>query len=281
MTWYEYCNTRFDLRKVSTSESRIKSWRWVILQDSIENSHILVIDDDRSILELLSSSLSLEGYTVSLCHDSSEAVERVETERPDLIILDVKMPKKSGIDVMLEIRSKPIIKEIPILFLSAVGEESIKVEGLKGADDYVVKPFKMLEFQERIRKILKRSRSQEDMISSGGDLAGRLAVRTGNATFLVPYEEIYFIEASGKYTYVHKKNKRLLSGYSIGELEEKLGRSGVFLRIHRSSIINVDHVHKITRDAGNNMQVVMNDDGQSELRVSESYLPGVRKKLGV
>lgn len=208
-------------------------------------------------------------------------MEQVESEAPDLIILDIKMPKKSGIDIMLEIRSNPDTRDIPILFLSAVGEESVVVEGLKGADDYVVKPFKMLEFQERIRNILKRSRSQSAQANAAGETVNRLAIKSGNDTILVPYEEIYYLVAHGKYTYVYTKNKRLLSSYSISNVEEKLKPQGTFLRIHRSFVINIEHVRKITRDSSGNTSVVMDDDENSQLRVSESYLPDIRSRLGV
>lgn len=241
----------------------------------------MVIDDDRNILELLGSTLSLEGYEVSLCHDSLRAVDRVETERPNLIILDVMMPKKSGIEIMLEVRANPDTKDIPILFLSAVGEESVVVKGLKGADDYVVKPFKTLELIERIRKILKRSEAQAARGSTGGEPVDRLAIKTGNETILVPYEEIYYVKAYGKYTYIHSRDKRFLSSYSISELEEKLEPTGTFLRTHRSSIINIDHVRKITKDESRNMTVVMDDEVSSELRVSDSYIPNVKNRLGV
>ncbi|MBN1288818.1 MAG: response regulator [Actinobacteria bacterium] len=241
----------------------------------------MLVDDDKSILEMLGSVLSLEGYKISLCQDGVEAVKRALEEKPDLIILDVMMPGKSGIDVMLEIRANPDTKEIPILFLSAIGDESIVVKGLKGADDYVVKPFKMLEFQERIKNILKRSKAQQLHAPPGKESIDRLPVRIGNETLLFPYKEIYFAEAAGKYCYIHTRNRRFLAGYSIGDLDEKLCPSGDFLRIHRSYVINVDRVRKMTRDSKKNNLVVMADDEHSELRISESYLSKVKNRLGV
>jgi DNA-binding LytR/AlgR family response regulator len=238
------------------------------------------VDDDRAILEMLEAVLSLEGYRITRCQDSIEAVKKAEEIKPDLVILDVMMPGKSGIDVMLEMRANLRTKEIPILFLSAIGDESIVVKGLKGADDYVVKPFKTLELQERIKNILQRSKGQSTQAPGGKESIERLAVKRGDETHLVPFKDICYLEAAGKYSYIHTRARRFLAGYSIGSLDEKLGESNRFLRIHRSCIINVDYVLKITKDEKKNTVIVMADEGHSELRVSESCLPQVRGRLG-
>ena len=106
-------------------------------------------------------------------------------------------------------------------------------------------------------------------------------MQLGDDTYLVPLEQVYFIGASGKYAYAHTRNKKFLTGFSIGELDERLGPTGRFLRVHRSYIINTDRVFKLTRDQRKNMVIVMADDSSSELRVSDSYLQGVKQKLGI
>lgn len=165
-----------------------------------------------------------------------------------------------------------------MLFLSAVGDEAVVVQGLKGADDYIIKPFKTLELEARIRKILDRAKAPA---LPSGRAPERLAVQLGDDTYLVPIEQIYFIEASGKYAYAHTRNRRFLTSFSISELEEKLKPDGRFLRTHRSFIINTDCVFKLTRDDRKNTVIVMADEKSSELRVSDSYLQSVKRKFGM
>ncbi len=244
--------------------------------------HLLVIDDDVDMLQLLDTILTMDGFRVTVCDDPNDGLRIAEAERPDLIVLDVLMPGKSGLDVMREIRSSPSLGEMPILFLSAVGDETVVVQGLKGADDYVVKPFKNLELEARIRKILARADVGAGAgPRTSGSAPERLSVRIGDDTYLVPLEQIYFVEASGKYAYAHTRNRRFLTSFSIGELDERLEPTGRFMRVHRSYIINTDRVFKLTRDSRKNMVIVMADDKSSEVRVSDSYLRAVKQKLGI
>jgi two-component system, LytTR family, response regulator len=245
-------------------------------------SHVLVIDDDHEVLEMLNTILTLDGYRVTVCDNGDEGIKLAEEERPDVIVLDVVMPDKSGIEVMKEIRDSQAIKHIPILFLSAVGDQSVVVEGLKGADDYVLKPFRTLELEARISKVLSRTLdSARDVPPLVGQVPERLAVHVGNETYLVPLEQVIYFEASGKYAYAITRNKRFLTNFSIGELEQKLANAGRFLRVHRSHIVNTDAVFKIARDAKKNLVVVMSDEAGTELRVSESYLREVKRRLGI
>ena len=249
---------------------------------SEELSHILIIDDDRDMLDMLQTTLSLDGFRVTVCDDGDEGIKKAEEHRPDLIVLDVMMPGKGGLEVMKEVRTKPATKEIPIMFLSAIGDEAIVVQGLKGADDYVVKPFKALELETRIRKILGRALDGPRSINRYDNrVLERLSVQVGKETYLVPLDHIYYFEASGKYAYAHTQNKKFLTGLSIGELEKKLSPTGKFLRIHRSYIVNVDCVFKITRDSNKNMVVVVSDGQGSELRVSESYVQDLKERLSI
>jgi DNA-binding LytR/AlgR family response regulator len=244
--------------------------------------HLLVIDDDVDMLEMLDTILTTDGFRVTACDDPNDGLRIAEAERPDLIVLDVLMPGKSGLDVMREIRSSRSISEVPILFLSAVGDETVVVQGLKGADDYVVKPFKNLELEARIRKILARADGGAKSASrTNGSAPERLSVRIGNETYLVPLDQIFFFEASGKYAYAHTQSRRFLTNYSIGEIEERLGPTGRFMRTHRSHVVNTDFVFKIARDERKNMVIVLSDEKGTELKVSESYVLEVKRRLGL
>ena len=115
---------------------------------------ILLADDDRLIVDVLSHQLQREGYTVIPAYDGAQALELAQSRRPDLVLLDVMMPKMQGWEVCREIRRD---STVPILMLSARGEEMDRVLGLEmGADDYIVKPFSFREVLARIRANLRR-----------------------------------------------------------------------------------------------------------------------------
>ncbi len=122
------------------------------------NTRILVVDDEPLYLRLLKVNLELEGYQIITASDGIEALEVVSQNMPDLIILDVVMPKLDGITVMQRIRQ---FSNVPIILLTALGEEQDRVKGLNiGADDYVVKPFSATELVARVRAVLRRSLDQ-------------------------------------------------------------------------------------------------------------------------
>ena len=116
---------------------------------------ILVADDDQNICELIRLYLEKEGYSVVIAHDGEEAVEQFSAEAPDLVLLDIMMPKLDGWQVCREIRKS---SNSPIIMITAKGETFDKVLGLElGADDYVVKPFETKEIVARIKAVLRRS----------------------------------------------------------------------------------------------------------------------------
>ncbi|MBQ7063476.1 MAG: response regulator transcription factor [Firmicutes bacterium] len=119
------------------------------------NEKILVVDDERSIVEILKYNLLRDGYQVFTGSDGQEALDLFESCQPDLILLDVMMPRISGYDVCRKIREKSMV---PIIMLTARTEEVDKVLGLElGADDYVTKPFGIRELMARVRANLRRS----------------------------------------------------------------------------------------------------------------------------
>ncbi len=249
-----------------------------------DRPHILVIDDDRDILKALDVILSLAGFRVSTSVDSDNVVSIVEKDKPDLIILDEMMPGKSGIEVMREIRTNPATKAMPILFLSAVRDEAVVVQALKGADDYVTKPFNPLELEARIRKILDR------VVKSGGSRpdtaprqSGPLPIKFGKETHFIRLKDILYLKAAGKYSYAHVREKRHMTGFSIGELDKKLSGNGAqgFIRINRSCMVNVEHILKVMRDARKKPVIVIADEKHSELKIGESYFQSVKERLGI
>jgi two-component system, OmpR family, phosphate regulon response regulator PhoB len=119
--------------------------------------HILVVEDEPSIAELISVNLTHAGYAVSRALQADEALQLLRNTKPDLVILDWMMPGKSGVQFARELRSNPSTQAIPILMLTAKGEEADKVLGLDaGADDYVTKPFSPKELVARVKALLRR-----------------------------------------------------------------------------------------------------------------------------
>ena len=119
------------------------------------NAKILVADDDRNICELLRMYVEKEGYTVVLAGNGEEALSKFDEENPDIILLDVMMPRLDGWQVCRELRKK---SECPIIMITAKGETFDKVLGLElGADDYVVKPFEPKEIVARVKAVLRRT----------------------------------------------------------------------------------------------------------------------------
>ncbi|MEX0800425.1 MAG: response regulator transcription factor [Dehalococcoidia bacterium] len=154
---------------------------------------ILVVDDEPTLVATLQYNLEREGYRVATAPDGESALTAAQTDRPDLIILDLMLPGLSGLEVCRILRRD---MAAPILMLTAKTDEVDKVVGLElGADDYVTKPFGMRELLARVRALLRRAETpagtEVQVLTSGDlemDLAGRRAKRKGEALPLKPKE---------------------------------------------------------------------------------------------
>ena len=134
---------------------------------------VLVIEDDRSLAEVLSYNLKGAGYEVLVATDGQDGLLKAETKSPDLIVLDLMLPVVDGLDVCRRLRAQPATREIPIIMLTAKAEESDEIVGFSlGADDYVTKPFSVKVLLERI-KALRRRRISEGI---SDDVTSKLGV---------------------------------------------------------------------------------------------------------
>ena len=135
-----------------------------------QNSRILIVEDEEPLSLLLRYNLETEGYEVETVARGDDADTRLREATPDLVVLDWMLPGLSGIELCRRLRARPETKSLPIIMLSARGEESERVRGLStGADDYVTKPFSVPELVARIRALLRRSRPERlaDVLTIG------------------------------------------------------------------------------------------------------------------
>ncbi|CAF1732346.1 Alkaline phosphatase synthesis transcriptional regulatory protein PhoP [Bacillus subtilis] len=157
------------------------------------NKKILVVDDEESIVTLLQYNLERSGYDVITASDGEEALKKAETEKPDLIVLDVMLPKLDGIEVCKQLRQQKLM--FPILMLTAKDEEFDKVLGLElGADDYMTKPFSPREVNARVKAILRRSEIATPSSEMKNDeMEGQIVI--GDLKILPDHYEAYFKES--------------------------------------------------------------------------------------
>ncbi|MCH7538961.1 MAG: phosphate regulon transcriptional regulator PhoB [Proteobacteria bacterium] len=169
--------------------------------------HILVVEDEAALVELLRYNLEEEGFRVSAAADGEAALAAVAEDKPDLIVLDLMLPLISGLEICRQLRRRPETRGLPIIMLTARGEESDRIRGLdSGADDYVTKPFSPSELVARVRAVLRRARPAlaQDSLGYGElvmDLAKRRVTREGRAIHLSPTEFRllqYFMEHPGR-----------------------------------------------------------------------------------
>jgi len=156
--------------------------------------HVLVVEDEDALAELLQYNLKKEGFRVSLAADGEEAMMLVDERQPDVVLLDWMLPKISGIEVCRRLRSRQETRNLPIIMLTARGEEADRIRGLDtGADDYVTKPFLMQELFARVRAVLRRIRPglAEAKVSHGDitiDRVSHRVLRQGQEVHLGPTE---------------------------------------------------------------------------------------------
>ena len=145
---------------------------------------ILIAEDESALVTLLRYNLEREGYRVLEAQDGEEALLVAAEERPDLVLLDWMLPQLSGIEVCRRLRGRQETRNVPIIMLTARGEEGDRIRGLDtGADDYMTKPFAMTELLARLRAVLRRIRPSlaEDVVSVGDIEMDRAAHRVRRA----------------------------------------------------------------------------------------------------
>lgn len=143
-------------------------------------ARILVVEDDPNIRELLQYNLNKEGFEVKTAEDGQKGLEEIETKWPDLVILDLMIPHRDGLEICRIMRNTKELAHIPIIILTAKGEEIDRILGLEmGADDYVTKPFSIRELIARVKALFRRAhileKAEEEIL-----IRGKLIINTDN-----------------------------------------------------------------------------------------------------
>jgi DNA-binding response OmpR family regulator len=253
-------------------------------EDKEKKYRILLIEDDPAISNVVELNLKLDNYDVFLAGDGEEGLKMVEETDPDLIILDVMMPKIDGWQVLMQLKSEDKTRDIPVIMLTAIDDEQSKVIGLRGgADDYVPKPFSPLELAARVRVILDRvGRSRRAAAEAAKETVRleQIPVQKGDVIKLIPMEDIYFIDTKHEYANLHTATASYMTTYSLSELEKVLDRR-TFFRTHRSFIVNLKKVNQIIKLSRNSLIVTLNDEKESRVPVSRRQASALRDMLGL
>lgn len=160
------------------------------MDETLRKETILLVDDESEIVQFIQDALEDEGYGVLTAHDGIQALHIAQQQTPDLVILDIMMPRRDGFSVCIELREK---LDIPILFLSAKQSEADKVQGFSvGADDYIMKPFSIKELVARVEAHLRRQRR---IVQQPASQRATVVLRCGNLSIdMSAYEIRYYDE---------------------------------------------------------------------------------------
>lgn len=202
---------------------------------------VLIADDEPDILEILKYNLSNEGYEVITAKDGDEALEKARRTLPDLIVLDVMMPRKTGVEVCQLLRAQPAFKDTLIIFLTAVNDEGTQIRGLEtGADDYVSKPISPKVFLSRVNALFRRVNKSGERILKAGSLT------------IDP--ERFIVQVDGKDIVLAKKEFELL--YLLAEMPGRVFlRNEILNQVWGNDVIVGDrtidvHIRKIRQKLG-------------------------------
>lgn len=248
-----------------------------------DRKYVLIAEDDEAIASIVEVNLKLDGFDVSVADDGERVLELIEERKPDLVILDVMMPKKDGWTVLSEIRRVRSTQDIPVIMLTALDDERSKVMGLRGgADDYVIKPFSPLELVARVRAVLSRvERAQRLATRRVEPMKMRhIPVHRGDAILLISFDDIYYIDIKKDYSSIHTHNESFLTTYSLSELEKQLDKK-VFFRSHRAYIVNLRKVKEILKYSGSSMELLLSDREETRIPVSRRQSIALKEILGI
>lgn len=209
----------------------------------MQKSTILIVDDETDILDLIEYNLNKEGFRVMTAEDGERGLEQMRQTKPDLVLLDIMMPKMDGITVVEHMRKDPGLKEIPVIFLTARSDEKTEVRGLDvGADDFLTKPISTAKLVSRIKAVLRRT--SEEVVTEQVLVLGDLIIN----------RERYLVSHAGKEFHLPRKEFELL--YYLATRRGKVhDRQSLLNAIWGNNVYVIDrtidvHIRKIREKLG-------------------------------
>ena len=208
-----------------------------------DSKSILVVDDEQDLLDLIEYNLKKEGFEVLKAENGKEGMAATRKYHPDLILLDIMMPKMDGLEVVQRIRDDEKLKHTPVIFLTARGDEKTEVRGLnKGGDDYITKPISTTKLISRIKAVLRRFEETEQM-------ADRISVHD-----IVIDKDRYIVTQGGEEIHMPRKEFELLY-FLAGRKGKVMDRQTLLDHVWGNDVYVVDrtvdvHVRKIREKLG-------------------------------
>lgn len=251
---------------------------------------ILIIEDEQTVRTSLKELLEANDYLVFTASEGTKGIQLAKEIIPDLIICDVMMPKLSGHEVIEELKKEPDFAAVPFIFLTAKAEMSDLRSGMElGADDYITKPFKARDLLKAIKTRLDKYETIKSAQSPSDENAkedkktvltenDRLFVNTRSKPQIIKVGEIICIKAEKEYSTVHLiSGAKILVRKLMKEWEKQLPEN-IFLRIHRSTIINLNQVDKIEKWYGRSFIVILKNYDEKFV-ISQRYAGKIRSKF--
>lgn len=242
----------------------------------------VLVDDEPLAIQRLERLLEKYHDSIDIvgtAHGGTEAIEIINKLRPDLVFLDIQMPELNGFEVLESLDHTPLV-----IFSTAYDKYALKAFEVNSVD-YLLKPVDPGRLKKTVDKLQRLTNDGADEVrgqitraleSLRKPLPSRIQVKTGDRIKLIPLTEVVFFHASDKYVEVHTYDKTHLISKSLSRLENELPPED-FVRIHRSTIINMNYLDEITRGFGGSYYARMKNGEQSRLPVSRGY----KSRLGL
>ncbi|PWE01200.1 LytR/AlgR family response regulator transcription factor [Marinilabilia rubra] len=210
---------------------------------------VLIVDDEPPAREVIRSFLERHSTlkVVGECSNGFEALKAIQEKTPDLLFLDVQMPKVSGLELL------EVLDEVPVVIFSTAYDQYALKAFEMSAVDYLLKPYSQERFDKAIEKVLDQLHSGsktntkeviQNRLDASNDFIDRIVVKTGNKMHVIPTGKVRFIEASEDYVMIYGEKSRHLKSQTMRYYENHLD-PGNFVRIHRSYIVNVNFVERL------------------------------------
>jgi DNA-binding LytR/AlgR family response regulator len=248
------------------------------------NKKILLIEDEPDLTDNIKTLLESCDYTVLTAFNGFEGINIINKCSPDLIICDIMMPEMDGYEFIKEFRKNPESSLVPFIFLTAKTDNGDLRKGMElGADDYLFKPFGANELLTAIKTRLSKFETVKANLSSTtqnkkSSYEDTLVLNINNSPFIIKSERIKYINANRQYSnIVLKDEKKIVLRKSLNELESILNPK-IFIRIHRSTIINIDFIEKIEKSAGISTRIILKGEVK-KFEISRRYLKKIRDRF--